>query len=105
MASISAITAPARYSCSASEPTIASTAITSTPGSLRIAPRTTEIVIGTAPINVVSPHATFAASGCPETRNAAPAVMPRIDAINQSRSRSVPLRSITSAAARRGDGP
>ena len=50
---MSAMTAPARYSPRASEPTIASSAMRSTPASRRTIPRTTAIVRGMPPISVV----------------------------------------------------
>src|SRR3990172_7539066 len=78
--SMNAITAPARYSWSASEPTIASTAIRSTPASRRQMPRATSHAIGTRPKTVVAAQTRSAASGSSAThRSTAPTTMPSVD--------------------------
>ena len=65
VASINAITAPARYSPSASAPTIARTAIRSTPGSRCAGCRAaTSQPIGTMPMTVVIAQATFGRVRC-----------------------------------------
>ena len=76
LASISAITAPARYSSSANEPPMASRAMRSTPASRRISPVIVVHVSGTSPIHVVTAHATCAASWEPDSHRMPPTVMP-----------------------------
>ena len=75
-ASISATTAPARYSPSASAPAIETSAIASTPTSRRRSERTTEIVSGTSSSAVVAAQNASAADRAPAAHAAIPPTTP-----------------------------